>query len=118
MLTEAGETESKRYTLHSPRNWYTSVAAQLGWDTKAQTTLGRWGHNSLMPNHYNRQKGTIELSARNDVVDRVIAGWTPASEGPTIIQPPPAQTTHALRADHAHLGTRDRLALGKCSRWG
>ena len=112
MLTNAGETAASKFTLHSPRNWYTSAAAQLGWDIKAQTTLGRWGQNSAMPNRYNRQKGTVELSVRNDVVGRVHDGWQPVSEDARIDQPPPPRSAHALRADTAHHEVRERLALG------
>ena len=100
------------YTLHSPRNWYTSVAAQLGWNCKAQTTLGRWGDASKMPNRYNRQKGTVELSARSDIVNRIRDGWTPADEHATAQKPPVPKPRHALRAGDAYLGDREQLTLG------
>ena len=88
LLKESGEQSPEKFTLHSPRNWYVTVAAQLGWSRKAQTTLGRWGHKSMMPDHYNRQKGTIELAIRNDVVSRIKqSGWTPATG---IGVPPPS----------------------------
>ena len=112
MISETGDTDSMRFTLHSPRNWYTSVASQLGWDVRAQTTLGRWGPNSSMPNHYNRQHGTLELSVRNDVIERVLEGWNPADSKPHINHPPPAKTRHALRSDLAHLELREPAGVG------
>ena len=66
-----------------------------------------------MPNRYNRQKGTVELSVRNDVVGRVHDGWQPVAEDARIDQPPPARHPHALRSDMAHLENRERLALEK-----
>ena len=90
MIEESGERDPTVYTLHSPRNWYTSVAAQLGWCTKAQTTLGRWGDDSNMPNRYNRQKGTVELSVRSDIIDRIRRGWLPADGDARILAPPAA----------------------------
>ena len=34
-------TRAEQYTLHSPRNFYTNGAGQLGWNLEAQTILGR-----------------------------------------------------------------------------
>ena len=103
----------KRTHSTPPRNWYTSVAAQLGWGCKAQTTLGRWGDASKMPNRYNRQKGTVELSVRADIVNRIRAGWTPADEHATVQKPPAPLRKHALRVDDAYLEDREQLALGE-----
>ena len=103
MIEESGERDPSAYTLHSPRNWYTSVAAQLGWCTKAQTTLGRWGDDSNMPNKYNRQKGTVELSVRSDIIDRIKKGWLPADGEAQILAPPAAGSKHTLRNDTAYL---------------
>merc|ERR1711973_85681 len=102
MIEKSGDPSSKAYTLHSPRNWYTSVAAQLGWGCKAQTTLGRWGDESKMPNRYNRQKGTVELSVRSDIVERIRRGWNPSATQASIQKPPRADTKHALRSDDAY----------------
>ena len=112
MIRKSGDPSPDIYTLHSPRNWYTSAAAQLGWTCKAQTTLGRWGDESKMPNRYNRQKGTVELSVRADIVSRVRDGWTPADDKATIQKPPVPKKRHALRADDAYLEDRERLSLG------
>ena len=103
IIEKSGDPHSTIYTLHSPRNWYTSVAAQLGWGCKAQTTLGRWGDASKMPNRYNRQKGTVELSVRSDIVERIRRGWTPSDAQASIQKPPKAQRKHALRSDDAYL---------------
>ena len=103
MISDSGEDDHMKYTLHSPRNWYTSVAAQLGWCTKAQTTLGRWGDDSNMPNRYNRQKGTVELSVRNDIIDRIKRGWLPADGDARVLAPPAASSKHTLRSDMAYL---------------
>ena len=106
LLKQAGVLDPSKYTLHSPRNWYVTVAAQLGWGRKAQTTLGRWGNRSVMPDHYNRQKGTIELAIRNDVVSRIKdSGWTP-STGLGIPGKPP-RAKHYLRHDEGHLEPRE-----------
>ena len=103
LIEKSGDPSSAAYTLHSPRNWYTSVAAQLGWGCKAQTTLGRWGDESKMPNRYNRQKCTVELSVRSDIVERVRKGWTPSDIHATIQRPPKGKKKHALRSDDAYL---------------
>jgi hypothetical protein len=65
-----------------------------------------------MPNRYNRQKGTVELSVRADIVNRIRAGWTPADDHATAQKPPAPKTRHALRADEAYLEDREQLALG------
>ena len=44
MIFEIGTpsgTTPENYTLHSPRNFYTNGAGQLGWNNEAQTILGR-----------------------------------------------------------------------------
>ena len=104
LIKESGTPDPSAFSLHSPRNWCTSIASQLGWSKKAQTTLGRWGDNSNMPNRYNRANGSVELAIRSDIVDRIHDhGWRPSSK--TSISDPPScpSTYHYMRNQDAHL---------------
>ena len=93
-------SRAEHYTLHSPRNFYTNGAGQLGWNQEAQTILGRWKKNSIMPEHYSRSSGTLELQIRADLADRVRKGWEPKGKN-EIPMAPPANVPHACRLDTA-----------------
>ena len=93
-------TRSEQYTLHSPRNFYTNGAGQLGWNLEAQTILGRWKKNSIMPEHYSRSSGSLELQIRSDLANRVRKGWEPKGKN-EIPMAPPASAPHASRLDTA-----------------
>ena len=87
-----------KYTLHSPRNFYTNAADQIGWSTESQTILGRWSKNSKMPHHYLRSKGTRVLQLRHDLAERIRLGWEPVGSH-QIPNPPPASSSHSSRQD-------------------
>ena len=101
LLTSIGipdHTDVMKYTLHSPRNFYTNGADQIGWSTESQTILGRWSKNSKMPEHYLRSKGTRELQLRHDLSERIRLGWEPVGSH-QIPNPPPASSAHSSRQD-------------------
>ena len=90
--------DTAKYTLHSPRNFYTNGADQIGWSSESQTILGRWSKNSKMPEHYLRSKGTRELQLRHDLGERIRLGWEPVGSH-QIPNPPPASSSHSSRQD-------------------
>ena len=88
------------YTLHSPRNFYTNSANQVGWSLESQTVLGRWSKNSKMPDRYIRSNGSLELQLRTDIANRIRKGWEPVGKF-QIPNPPPASFQHFGRQDTA-----------------
>ena len=88
----------ENYTLHSPRNFYTNASAQLGWNQETQTVLGRWSKNSVMPDHYTRCSGVLELQLRKDISDRIGKGWEPAKSF-TLANAPAPESSHYGRQD-------------------
>ena len=93
----AGKTPDA-YTLHSPRNFYTNASSQLGWSQETQTVLGRWSKNSVMPDHYTRSTGVLELQLRKDISDRIGKGWEPAKSF-NIANAPAPESSHYGRQD-------------------
>ena len=91
-------TAPYEYTLHSPRNFYTNAASQMGWGEEAMTVLGRWSPGSSMPSRYVRSNGTQELNLRRDVINRIRGGWEPAREGEST-RPPIPLDSNAARHD-------------------
>ena len=89
------------YALHSPRNFYSTAANQLGWSREQRAVLGRWSEDSRMPNRYDRSTCTTELQIRNDVAARIRGGWAPTGpfEVPSALPAPATGPTHALDAD-------------------
>ena len=88
------------YTLHSPRNFYTNSANQVGWSLESQTVLGRWSKNSKMPDRYIRSNGSLELQLRTDIANRIRNGWEPVGKF-QIPNPPPSSFPHFGRQDTA-----------------
>ena len=67
------------FTPHSPRHFYTTVAAQRGWSRENRNRLGRWSQSSLMSDHYDAATCTTEGRIRTDVVHAIRNGFQPAA---------------------------------------
>ena len=68
----------KLLTLHSPRAWYATCAAQLLFSLEQREKLCHWQPGSIMPDTYDRAVCAVELRLRNSILNRVDDGWQPA----------------------------------------
>ena len=69
-----------RFTLHSPRNWFTTCAGQLLYSREHREKLGRWAPGSVMPDHYDRAVCATELRLRAEIIAKFNQGWRPSKE--------------------------------------
>ena len=70
----------KGYTLHSPRNWFSTCAGQLLYTREHREKLGRWAPGSVMPDHYDKAVCATELRLRSEITQRINNGWRPSKE--------------------------------------
>ena len=69
-----------KFTLRSPRNWFTTCAGQLLYSREHREKLGRWAPGSVMPDHYDRAVCATELRLRNEIIAKLNLGWRPSKE--------------------------------------
>ena len=65
--------------LHSPRNWYATMAAQLTMEPDKREHLGRWKKGSKMPGIYDRMVCVAEHAIRNQILEKIDLGRLPCS---------------------------------------
>ena len=68
-----------RLKLHSPRNWYATLANQLLMEPDKREKLGRWKKGSVMPEIYDRTVCVTELEIRNQILEKIDLGWLPCA---------------------------------------